>query len=438
MAGSRSYALGKQYFEQDHVTDLVQDEENILANVIGSHLYRVRLGVGEDGLDYDCSCPVGADGSFCKHCVAVGLEWLAKRQSGESADTMDGVRAYLESLDKAELVRMLVEQALNDADFRNRLLLHLAQTAKGGLDATALRASIARAATIRGYLEYDEVQAYAKGLRNIAEAISKVLEAGHAAEAADLAQYAIVQIDENCEEAEDSDGEVSNVRNDLVEIHRAADIADITDPQELANHLFDLQMASEYASFQIDEYTEALGEVGMAEYRRAVEEAWNKLPVFGPQEQTPYRYGRRHLLESLMLSYAKDAGDVEQTVRILTRDLSNSRPVFEHRPSLRAGGPAYIRAIVGRRGRQGVSRRPAGSLERISGRRVPTLGTPRRSTRDPLERVQKFPLTSRLHPAPELCGAYWALGRVARQGVETVETSAGRGARIADGLLYAV
>jgi uncharacterized Zn finger protein len=62
------------------------------------------------------TCPVGADGEFCKHCVAVGLAWLEgdqRKRSGKSdepaAVSMEDVRAYLLEQDKKALVGMLVE-----------------------------------------------------------------------------------------------------------------------------------------------------------------------------------------------------------------------------------------------------------------------------------------------------------------------------------------
>jgi hypothetical protein len=37
----------------------------------------VRLAAGSDGeLEYECNCPVGDEGTFCKHAVAVALSWL--------------------------------------------------------------------------------------------------------------------------------------------------------------------------------------------------------------------------------------------------------------------------------------------------------------------------------------------------------------------------
>ena len=76
MAGARSFERGEDYFLNGQVKALTEDEGTITAKVQGTRPYQVELWIEEDDLEYSCTCPVGADGEFCKHCVAVGLAWL--------------------------------------------------------------------------------------------------------------------------------------------------------------------------------------------------------------------------------------------------------------------------------------------------------------------------------------------------------------------------
>jgi len=86
LAGERSYARGLAYFEQDAVLDLVQRRDDTLkARVQGSKVYRVELRASGRKLEASCTCPVGMDGEFCKHAVAVGLAWLARSEEGGGA-----------------------------------------------------------------------------------------------------------------------------------------------------------------------------------------------------------------------------------------------------------------------------------------------------------------------------------------------------------------
>ena len=139
IAGARSFERGEDYFLNGQVKALVEEAGTITAKVHGTQPYRVELWIEEDDLEYSCTCPVGADGEFCKHCVAVGLTWLEAGQSNfptkgkaPAAVTMDDVRTYLSGQDKSVLVNMLVEHAMEDDRLRQRLLMKAAKKGAKG------------------------------------------------------------------------------------------------------------------------------------------------------------------------------------------------------------------------------------------------------------------------------------------------------------------
>lgn len=86
----------------------------ITAKVQGTRPYRVKLWVDDGELECSGTCPVGTDGAFCKHGVAVGLAWLEQgqterapgRKHAKPAVTMDDVRACLAGQNKNVLVDM--------------------------------------------------------------------------------------------------------------------------------------------------------------------------------------------------------------------------------------------------------------------------------------------------------------------------------------------
>lgn len=80
-AGSRSFQRGEEYFADGAVERLRATDRKITANVDGTDTYWVELRNDDDELDYDCTCPYATGGNFCKHCVAVGLAWLAQHAS---------------------------------------------------------------------------------------------------------------------------------------------------------------------------------------------------------------------------------------------------------------------------------------------------------------------------------------------------------------------
>src|SRR5690349_21052276 len=84
LAGARSFERGEDYFDGGRVTSLVEHRGKLTAIVQGSEDYRVELSVRIGELDYDCTCPVGEDGAFCKHCVATGLAWITNSPANSS------------------------------------------------------------------------------------------------------------------------------------------------------------------------------------------------------------------------------------------------------------------------------------------------------------------------------------------------------------------
>lgn len=127
LAGERSFERGEDYFDEERVRSLVEFEGMLAATVEGTEDYRVKLMMGSSGLSFSCECPYADEGNFCKHCVAVGLAWLAQRKaqngSGDRGITgLDGARAFLEKQDKAALVEMILHEALDNERACERLI----------------------------------------------------------------------------------------------------------------------------------------------------------------------------------------------------------------------------------------------------------------------------------------------------------------------------
>ena len=121
-AGSRSYSRGEDYFQRGAVHHLYCDGEQLTADVHGTHVYRARI-INDDGrLDGECSCPVGRDGSFCKHLVALGLTYL-NRQKNAPAEKNKSVfswKDFLKKCDKDELIKIILEMSPNNSDVIER------------------------------------------------------------------------------------------------------------------------------------------------------------------------------------------------------------------------------------------------------------------------------------------------------------------------------
>lgn len=339
LAGSRSFERGQDYYNDGQVVSLVQDREIISAVVEGTTNYRVKLWVHGSVLDYSCSCPVGERGDFCKHCVAAGLEWLAEmEEAGEESTpylkrqktTMEDVRTYLEGRSKAELIDMVVKQAMDDERLRDSLLLRVASATPAGVDIAAFRKAIDKALkpeypSYDHYYDYDEeTRLDEDALDHVVETIRAILDDGHPEAVIDLAEYAFDKIAGYTEEEDYYDNDVDVAVGKFEDLHHDAYMQIQMDPCELAEKLFYRELNDEYGFIggTVGNYADVLGEEGMAHFRQLAEAEWERAVAEGDTDRgSPARY----LMEDVALHY----GDIDTVVSIKSSDLTSSRDYLE-------------------------------------------------------------------------------------------------------------
>ncbi len=118
LAGSSAFRRGEAYFSVGAVGRLRLTDDRIAALVEGSESYQVELRDDRGELAGDCSCPRAAEGYFCKHCVAVGLAWLAEQAAPDKPAATPGkarrrdpwrdIEAYLTTQPPAALIELLL------------------------------------------------------------------------------------------------------------------------------------------------------------------------------------------------------------------------------------------------------------------------------------------------------------------------------------------
>lgn len=136
LAGAKAFEHGADYFAAGQVVSVAEQDGKLTATVQGTDKYQVTLFADGNALASECNCPMGAEGAFCRHCVAVGLAWLAngaiepraKKKSSATLPTLDDARAWLARQDKSKLVEIILDRAATDPRLRDQLL---AQAAKG-------------------------------------------------------------------------------------------------------------------------------------------------------------------------------------------------------------------------------------------------------------------------------------------------------------------
>jgi uncharacterized Zn finger protein len=255
---------------------------------------------------------VGASGAFCKHCVA-----LAHAVSEAGHSQVCDPRAYLEGLDRDQLIEIVLDAAERDEVTHTKLAV-----ASAGTDsAHSLRRAIEDAITPGGFVPYREVYAYTQGVDVVVDRLDELLSAGHPELVLELSEYALGCAERAVEFVDDSDGLVGGIAERLAGLHLAACEAARPDPARLAERLYSRELGEgdlEVFYGAVSRYAEVLGEPGLTVYRELAERDWAALPAPRAGEFD----GRRHRLASILEALAELTGDVDAEVEVMARDLS--------------------------------------------------------------------------------------------------------------------
>lgn len=93
LSGDGAFERGRAYFQEGRVVDMQRRDASVIAKVRGAkESYDVRLWMKDESLAYACSCPQGQEQAFCKHAVAVALSFVGKLPEREPSPKPPSVR----------------------------------------------------------------------------------------------------------------------------------------------------------------------------------------------------------------------------------------------------------------------------------------------------------------------------------------------------------
>ncbi|WP_198408471.1 SWIM zinc finger family protein [Methylomicrobium lacus] len=284
-----------------------------------------NCGTTGDYLGHDCSCPNAADGFFCKHCVAVGLAWLAEHEdgSGQRPDPWRTIRDYLEIQSPDTLIAWLMDAAEQDDRLYRTLLLKAESVAGGAHAVKAYREAIEKATQVRGFMDWGDAGAFADELDQVVDAIATLSTPEDAPMLMELTEYAIGRVAKALDNIDDSNGEVGGILSRLGDLHLQACRLAKPDPQALAERLFRMEIspANDYGDINAMAYRDLLGEAGLRRYRELAEAEWAKIGF--RDGDSPYDF-QRYRITRIMEFLAEASGNVEELVAIKARDLSTA------------------------------------------------------------------------------------------------------------------
>ncbi len=187
-------------------------------DVSGSKEYRVMVVLGPNGeIPYSyCNCPYDF-GPVCKHETAVYFELAGGVPTGvaepAAEDPVDSLEAMLSALSKKELVKVILEAAVQDETFESRLLLRYSTSAGTEGLKKWIRTIVDNYSTRGGYIEYGNVAPFAEDLGQCLQSI------GETAATLDTLEQAFLILEEavrSYQYADDSGGSIGMLVQDAL------------------------------------------------------------------------------------------------------------------------------------------------------------------------------------------------------------------------------
>ena len=242
----------------------------------------------------------------------------------------------------------------------------------------AVRRAFDRAVTDRAsFVSYREMPAYAGGIEEAVDAIERLLDDGRASEVVEMSEHSLAAIEAAIEAVDDSDGMMGDLLRRLQTLHlRACDQAQ-PDPEHLAERLFAWEMGSDWETFlgAAETYAEVLGARGLACYRVLAERAWRDVPEQRPGDGG-LGFGRHGYfrISLCMEALARQSGDLEQLIEVMSRDLSSGWRFLRIAEECREAGRDDLAASWVQRGLDAFTDHPDVRLLRLQGELLADAG----------------------------------------------------------------
>ena len=317
-AGTQSWLRGEAYYRQNRVNIQARTDKEISAHVKGSEVYFVRLVFLKKGLDFRCSCPVNADGSCCKHIVAVALAATQQVADGSpnSNTEKNKLKVFLQAQPAAWLAETLFNLSTNYPDIERQLTLQ--QQLAGDTDTASLKKMISSLIGRPRHLDYSKSRDFSFKIGELHNLLQQIKQAGKLVLLINLCEYALERLIKVYAESDDSAGyigvEIANIGQLYSESALAASLEDKPKPV----HFFNLLILDEWGLIQQDNLAAMLGAQGQAEFERKIEAEWANLKpskVIGSYDGYSYR------ITQLMESIALQRNDVDFLIRLYSQAL---------------------------------------------------------------------------------------------------------------------
>jgi hypothetical protein len=217
------------------------------------------------------------------------------------------VEELIVSLTREQLADVVLDAADRHDDVARAVRLVVARSTG---DLVALRSEVDGALRTRRFLGYWEAMEWAQAARPVLVELKRTASTAPSRELVELLQRAVGHVVKVIGHADDSSGLIGDLARELLELHAVTCDAGVADRIKLAAWMIRFRFGDQ-DFFEVDpvRYQKALGEVGLAAYREAVD-------AIDDAGSFAVRYVRERL--------AVLDGDIETIVELLAGDLSNA------------------------------------------------------------------------------------------------------------------
>jgi hypothetical protein len=288
------------------------------ASIQAKRVYSVRLTWAMRSLDGECSCPHNFEGYFCKHLVAVGLAVLDADPAPVVSEVEgDALRKYLDELDRAVLIELVAELiARDESAFR----LVQARAVEAGSAAAVNPDELTRAVSTvmpRGFVDYRASFDAARDVQVLLDDLEALLDAGAADQVRQPLERAVTRLRKVMLDADDSAGVLGDACQRAAELHARACVESAPDGVKLARWLMKFRVESPgWPDVTLGMYASALGQRGLGMYR-------TELARQDALHAEADRFSRFEI-DRMLLELADHDGDVDEAVRLLSRDAEHT------------------------------------------------------------------------------------------------------------------
>jgi len=324
LAGPKVYARGKAYAAEGRVTLVSVEPARVLGRVLGSESYRGELRRRGVEVEATCECPAFEDWGFCKHLVAIAI---VAAESG-AGDRAAALRAHLAGRGAEALADLVLEAMSRDPALRRKLEDEFADaTDDDAALAARVRRDIAAATDIDDFVDYAGAGAVAEDIMAVCTRLEAMAGGPRARLAFELTSELIDGLARAVEASDDSEGEIHAAGGRVIALHARLCAATRADPVALAEELFERALGGSTDLFAdvLDDYAEALGDVGRSAFRALAQEAWGRLPA----ARRDAIDGRRSTLRWMLDRLALADGDVEARIVLRTAELARASAYVE-------------------------------------------------------------------------------------------------------------